>query len=251
MNPYLEQDDVWQDFHQSFIPLVREALSEQVRPGYFVKVEEHLFIHELPAEERRLLGRADVAVGDRRPERSSPSGTEVIEAPAYGQLALAVDVERHAYLEIRDRRHRDLVTVIELVSPANKKAGVDRDQYLAKRQQLLLSNVHFVEIDLLRGGPRLPVQGLPDCDYYVLVSRAEDRPDVAPWPLGLREQLPKVPIPLRAPDGPAWLDLQPLLHRLYDAAGYEDHIYTGSPQPPLAAGDEAWARQLLPGAAQG
>ena len=65
MNPYLEQEDVWQDFHQSFIPLVRETLSEQVRPAYVVKVEEQLFIHELPPEGRRLLGRADVAVADR------------------------------------------------------------------------------------------------------------------------------------------------------------------------------------------
>src|SRR5256885_15376829 len=58
MNPYLEQEEVWQDFHQSFIPRVRAILAEQVRPAYVVKVEEHRFIHELSAEERRLLGRA-------------------------------------------------------------------------------------------------------------------------------------------------------------------------------------------------
>ncbi len=32
MNPYLEQDDVWTDFHQSFIPLVRELLSPRFGP---------------------------------------------------------------------------------------------------------------------------------------------------------------------------------------------------------------------------
>jgi hypothetical protein len=250
MNPYLEQEDVWQDFHQSFIPLIREALSEQVRPGYFVMIEEHLFIHELPAEERRLVGRADVGVTSSGQASSSLPGTQVIEAPAYGQLALTVDVERHSYLEIRDRRHRDLVAVIELLSPSNKRLGVDRDQYLAKRQKFLLSGAHLVEMDLLRGGPRLPVEGLPDCDYYVLVSRVQDRPAVALWPIQLRERLPKVPIPLRADDGPAWLDLQPLLHRLYDAAGYEDHIYTGSPQPPLSARDNEWVGQLLPARSQ-
>jgi Protein of unknown function (DUF4058) len=36
MNPYLEHADVWQDFHQSFIPLLRRLLAEQVRPKYLV-----------------------------------------------------------------------------------------------------------------------------------------------------------------------------------------------------------------------
>jgi hypothetical protein len=40
-------------------------------------------------------------------------------------------------------------------------------------------------------------------------------------------------------------DLQEMLHRLYDAAGYEDYIYSGAPQPPLTADDEAWAQQLV------
>jgi hypothetical protein len=60
--------------------------------------------------------------------------------------------------------------------------------------------------------------------------------------LRLRERLPVIPIPLRAPDSDARLDLQEALHRLYDAAGYEDYIYSGAPQPPLHPDDAAWAR---------
>src|SRR5437588_7216363 len=81
MNPYLEQEDVWQDFHQSFIPLVREVLSQQVRPAYLVKVEEYLFIHELPAEERRFLGRADRAVADSEAAPDARPTAAVVEAP--------------------------------------------------------------------------------------------------------------------------------------------------------------------------
>jgi len=168
----------------------------------------------------------------------------VQEAPAYGRLPALLDVERHAYVEIRDRQKRDLVTVLELLSPSNKRPGADREQYLAKRRQLLSSPVHLVEIDLLRGGPRLPVDGLPGCDYCALVSRAQDRPRVALWPVLLRDRLPAVPIPLRSPDGPAQLDLQGLLDRLYDSAGYEDYLYDGLPQPPLSALDAAWAEGL-------
>ena len=152
MNPFLEQDDVWQDFHQSFIPLVRELLSEQVRPTYIVKVEEHLYIHELSTEERQFLGRANVSVADSRVEMEARPPAAVAEAPAYARLPASVDIERQSYLEIRDRRNRELITVIELLSPANKRPGPDR-AILGRALRLLTSPVHLVEIDLLRGGP--------------------------------------------------------------------------------------------------
>jgi hypothetical protein len=63
MNPYLEQEDVWHDFHERFIPLVATLLGGQLRPRYIVKIDEHIFVHELTAESRRLIGRADVSVG--------------------------------------------------------------------------------------------------------------------------------------------------------------------------------------------
>ncbi|MGH7224123.1 MAG: DUF4058 family protein, partial [Gemmataceae bacterium] len=164
----------------------------------------------------------------------------------HGRIPVAIDVERLSFVEIRDRRDRQLVTVLELLSPSNKRQGPDREQYLAKRRQFLAGNVHLVEIDLLRGGPRMPVEDLPDCDYCIMVSRVEKRPDVGIWPVRLRERLPVIPIPLRAPDADARLDLQEALHHLYDAAGYEDYIYTGASQPPLHPDDAAWARQFLP-----
>lgn len=246
MNPYLEQDDVWQDFHQSLIPLIREILSEQVRPGYVVKIEEQLFIHELSAEERQFLGRSDVSLARNPSAGTARTSGACIPAPVHARLLPTLDVERHAFLEIRDRNDRGLVTVIELLSPSNKRSGPDREQYVAKRRQICASPTHLVEIDLLRGGPRMPMEDLPDCDYYALVSRAETRPDVEVWPLRLRDRLPTIPIPLRAPDADAQLDLQEALHRLYDAAGYEDYIYTGTPRPPLHPDDAAWAQGFLP-----
>jgi hypothetical protein len=250
MNPYLEQESVWHDFHQSFMPVAREMLTRQVAPTYVVKVEEHLFIHELPADERLFLGRADAAVVDRRgvpaePPGASGPGTSV-EAPAYARLPATVDVERHSYLEIRDREGMALISVVELLSPSNKRAGPDREQYVAKRRQLFASSTHFVEIDLLRGGPRLPLDELPHCDYYAAVSRAEQRPRVGVWPVRLRDRLPEIPIPLRAGEPDPRLDLQEALDRVYDAAGYAYYIYRGNPSPPLAPDDAAWAKQFVP-----
>ena len=150
------------------------------------------------------------------------------------------------FVEIRDRRRRELVTVIELLSPSNKRPGPDREQYLGKRGQLLSSSAHIVEIDLLRGGPPMPSADRPDCSYSVLVSRVEPRPLAEFWPIGLRDRLPVIPVPVRPPDPDARLDLQEILHRIYDVAGYELYIYDGHPDPPLDPDEAAWTQTFVP-----
>lgn len=241
MDPNLEHEDVWHDFHERFIPALAEALGPQVRPNYIVKIDEHPYIHELPSEQRRPIGRPDLLLsGNSIPAKNAATA----EAPIYGRLPLAIDVERQAYIEIRDRSTREVVTVIEVLSPSNKSPGADRDQYLGKRDQFLRSKANFVEIDLLRGTPRLPVEGLPACDYYAMVSRPDDRPRVELWPMGLREVLKPVPIPLRPGDADATLDLQKVLNRVCDAAGYQNYIDENAVQPPLSNDDARWTPQL-------
>ena len=246
MNPYFEQPARWPGFHTKFLAAINERLIPQVAPKYVVDVEEHIYIHDLPPEPRRLLGRADLSVA--RPE-GAPAGQPalgVLEAPAPVELQLPVqDVERVHFLEVRTRQGWELVTVIELLSPSNKR-GEDRRDDLAKRRGLLRSPANLVEIDLLRGGPPMPPDARPACEYSVLVSHAERRPAAAFWPIRLRDRLPVIPIPLRRPDEDARIDLQEILHRVYDAYGYADFIYAGSPDPPLDPEDEAWARQLMP-----
>ncbi len=221
MNPYLEQDDTWDDFHPSFIVQARNTLSPQVGPNYLTRIVFRDSLHELSAEERRFAGQA-------------------------------VETQREAHLEIYDRRDRRAVTVLELLSMANKTPGPDHDAYVGKRRSLLASQIHLVEIDLRRGGTRPMPPELPSCDYYALVSRYEHRPDkVDVWPIRLRERLPVIPIPLTAPDPDVQLDLQSLLHRVYDDAEYGKYIYMETPQPPLAPDDDAWARSLVPPQASG
>src|SRR5262249_49705077 len=149
--------------------------------------------------EHHFIGRGDVSLARGTGTLPSQTATAILEAPAYGRLPDSVDVERHAFLEVRDRQSRELVTVLELLSPANKYQRPDRETYLAKRRHFLASPVHLVEIDLLRGGPRMPIEDLPDCDYCVMVSRSQERPRVGLWPIRLRERLPVIPIPLRPP----------------------------------------------------
>lgn len=250
MNPYLEQNDTWEDFHHDFITRTREIISQQVGPNYLVKIEVRLYLHELSVEERRYFGRADVGVIAPAAAKTSAAATSLATAPVRLTLP-AVDVERHSSLEIRDRRNRRLVTVLELLSPPKKTSGEDRNDYLAKRSHILATPTHLVEIDLGRGGERPRPPEIPACDYYVLVSRAEERPDLGLWPISLRDRLPEVPIPLAAPDPNVLLDLQAVLHRVYDAADYGKYIYGEAPQPPLSPSAAAWAQQFVPSAFKG
>jgi len=245
MNPYLEREVVWHDFHERFLILGAGIIGAQVRPDYVVRVDDHVFIDESPDEPRRALGRADLGIARAVPAIEHEPDVAVLEAPTRIRVP-PTDFTREIFLEVIDRRSREVVTVIELLSPSNKrKSGVNRAQYLAKRAALLASRTHLVEIDLLRGGEPMPGEDRPDCCYSVLVSRAEERPDAGFWPLAMADRLPIIPIPLRSPHPDARLDLQELLHRVYDEAGYEYDIYDGPPAPPLTEAQTAWAAPFL------
>lgn len=215
MNPFLEQNDTWEDFHQEFLTRARSPLARQVEPEYYVKMETRLYIHELSAEERLTMP--------------------------------AVETIRDRWLEVRDRRDRRVVTVIELLSPANKDRSGNREAYLAKRSVILASPAHLVEIDLRRGGERPAIPPLPTCDYYALVSRYEHRPEISFWPISLRERLPVVQVPLSGSDPNVELDLKLALNLAYDDAHYGNYIYSEQPQPPLSTADVEWARRIING----
>src|SRR3954447_6302491 len=108
MNPYLEQQSVWHDFHERALPLAADLLGAQVLPRYFVKIDEHMFVHELGQEQRHFLGRGDLWVAPLASDRSSSGATGLLEAP--GEVGLPhIDVEGLSFLEIRDRDSRELV----------------------------------------------------------------------------------------------------------------------------------------------
>src|SRR5437870_12736086 len=100
MNPYLEQSDTWEDFHQSFMTHARDVLSGKVGAHYLVKIEVRLYLHELPASERRYFGRADAGISTPAPGSRFGEVPGPVAAPV--QLTLpAVDIERHASRDSR------------------------------------------------------------------------------------------------------------------------------------------------------
>jgi hypothetical protein len=133
-----------------------------------------------------------------------------------------------------------LVTAIEVLSPVSKRPSHEAYQdYLRQRRQLLRSETHLIEIDLLRGGERPPLERfVPPAPYYVTLSRAPRRPVVEVWPVRLWERLPVLPVPLLEPDPDVALDLGTVVAAVYERGAYARLIDYHLP-PPLPALSEA------------
>ena len=251
MNPYLEDPTGWRGFHGHMLSGMTFALTPRVAPAYFVEYEEALRIDVPDEGRRRLFAIADVAMtdADRAVDTDEGGGVAVARRAKVKPLTRTVRLglkRKHRWLSIRDTKSREVVTVIELLSPSNKEPGDDREAYLRKRLTLLGSAVHLVEIDLLRGGGRMPVSDPPACDYCYVVSRQPLRPKVQVWPITVRDALPPVPIPLRTGEPEVELELKEVLDAVYDGAGYALRVYDDPPVPPLSTRDAKWAAKFVP-----
>jgi hypothetical protein len=155
--------------------------------------------------------------------------------------------DRRRYIGLRNNLREQPFTVTEILRWDVKQPGRIRDHYLKQRTTWLDSGISLVEIDLLRGGERTPLPGVPDGDYRVVIGRGiESGSKFEVWPVRLRDRLPVIPIPLRPGGAEIALDLQQVLHDVYDSAHYGDHVYHYSPDVPLSPDDAAWAAQFVP-----
>jgi hypothetical protein len=243
MNPYLEQPDVWHEFHEAFCGEIMTHLSRSLPEPYYVRGDATVYVREWNGSERHPLGRPDAFVSGAA--ESAGASVATLAAPARTLLP-EVDMFTETTIEIHDSRRRRVVTAIEVLSPSNKDLNDDYRRYASKRLAYLHSGASLVEIDLLRGGTRpRTLKPLPPGDYFVLVARPHQHPEADVWPISLRQPLPPIPIPLAALDPDVSIDLQAMLHAAYDARSFRKFIYDGEPTPALGSEDAAWARGLL------
>jgi hypothetical protein len=268
MDPYLESPDIWPDFHDGLAGEIRNALNSTLPPSYYARLEMRPEIGVVEDDEeyaRRIV--PDIAVVSNPRTTRGPGGVAVADAPRqaisenFFTLTVYEEPFRHAFVEIRDpSRGHKLVTLIEIVSPSNKREGPDRRAYLQKKKQVLLSDANLIEIDLLREGDR-PLGNpyleekisriAPAPDYLVLVNRAWPRTDKAIdyqiFHAYLPEMLPCIPVPLRRELDEVPLDLQYVFNRAYDGGPYRRGAvdYGNPPNPPLTGEWAAWAQQRI------
>ena len=144
-----------------------------------------------------------------------------------------------------------LVTVIEVLSLANKLAGEGQRQYRQKQRELSDTNVSLVEIDLLRRGDRVlsvPASLIPRHarTTYQCVRRGWETGRFEVYPIRLRSPLPGIRIPLREEDRDIRLDLQAIVQLAYRKGRYRLTIdYDEPPDLPLRGEDARWARALV------
>jgi len=254
MDPWLEDSEVFPDLHHTLITLAREAINAKLPPGYVATSANRVWVDD------ELVREPDVALfgHERHPnDNGNGNGGTATALALAGLTAIAVrqsDPEEEAYLEIRSARGKRLVTAIEIISLANKRAGKKgRETYMEKQDEYRLSGVNLVEIDLLRAGPHVSAilkedlqKVLGGFDYHVSVVVARGRTTRHAVGIKLADRLPAFAIPLDRGVAPVMLDLQPLLDRAYDGGRYTELFDYGSPcNPPLSPEQQTWAEGIL------
>ncbi len=239
MNPYLENPELWSEVHFGLIAVLARSLNSIITPKYRAAVEKRAYSDSL------LVGIPDVSVLQRGTESAKQNlATATLSEPLVVTVPMTEETQER-YLEIREVGTGTVITVVEVLSPKNKRSGQGKSKAETKRQNELNSNANLVEIDLLRTGEPKPIAGGVPSDYRVLVSRATRRPEAELYPFNLRDTIPRFPLPLQPGDEEPVVDLHTVLDQVYQEAALDLAIaYDQQPVPPVSDDDLAWIRML-------
>jgi hypothetical protein len=214
MDPYLEDESLWPVFHHQLVTCLYQILLPGLVDRYRARVNQRHYVTE------------------------------------QALFTSVVREEHHEdYVEIRQRADGRLITLVDVVSPANKLMQAGRAAYLAKRCEGKSASANLVEIDLiLQGQPTLEYSrdGLPDWDYAVTVTRSTQPERYEIYTATLQKKLPRFRLPLASDDRDTVLDLHTAFTRCYDQGGFAAKIdYTKDPSTPLNAEDRKWLNDVL------
>lgn len=258
MDPFIETQ-MWEDFHASLATYLRDELNPMLPDALRARLQKRVYIESKVGE---YLGWyvPDVYL-HAKPKLTPPS-----QVGTSGGLLVKEPVVVPIKLEFRERevrivdvtRGNEVITVIEIISPWNKR-GDGREEYLKKQREYLEGNVSIVEIDLVRVGRPVTLGGrgtqseLDDedqfRDYHVSVFDA-GADKLLCYTFPLRERLSGFRIPLRPGDSQPVVDLQSLVDMTYAKGGYQDIDYSKPLRPALSPADAEWAQSLLAARAQ-
>lgn len=247
MNPYLEA--FWRDVHARMMVYISDVLSPQLPEGLVARVEHGVSIDADDGEKRLVY--PDVLVNEDRGASAGTNTATAVEADVATTPLVVLDEPPARHVEIIDLTTRErVVTAIEVLSPTNKLPGRGRDEYREKQHLYRRGGVNLVEIDLIRQGDHTAAVSLaliPPASrkaYLVCVWRA-GRSGYELYPVGLRDRLPRIAIPLRPRDRDVVLDLQQVIDMSYDRGRYSASLYRRPLDTALPADDETWVKAIV------
>lgn len=240
VDPFLEDQSYWMDFHPTFLNYLREALGDGLPDDYEARIDERVRLVDVTANSAIQI-RPDVAV-TRTPGCLGAALAALLDPDTIPTIVM--DEDRETFIKVLHRPDRQLITIIELLSPSNKNEP-DRRDYLTRRNAVMRQAVHLVELDFLVAGQSVPMaRPMPPTPFHVIVSRWERRPDCQVYSWGLRDPLPTVPVPLRQPDPDVLIDLADVYATAYRRGRYAKSItYTEAIRLPLSDDDRAWVHE--------
>ena len=214
MDPYLEEERLWPAFQHQLV----HTLYQMLLPG--------------------LMDRYRARVCERH---------NTIEQALFTSIVREEHHESH--LELRQRSDSRLITVVEVVSPANKVSPEGRQADLSRRHDVRRQNANVVEIDLiLQGTPLLDSlrENMPHWDYAVIVSRWTQPDRYQVYSAALSKPLPRFRVPLASDDRDTVIDLQAAVCRAFDQGDFREQIdYQREPNTRLTDENRAWVVQRL------
>jgi hypothetical protein len=247
MDPYLEQSGLWEEVHRSLVHGIQQFLISLLSPRYQTVVEYRTYHAFLPPPAEQGADIPNIP-GDSAKDIPSNSHevdlASVADHAGVSQLPTPQEVSEK-YLEIRQAQTQEVVTVIEIMSLGNKWPGDGKKQYERKRHEIMASLANLIEIDLLRGGDPPGIN-----NYRIVISRSAQRPRADIYRFSMRQPIPSFPIPLRPGEPEPTLQLNQILHQVYDQNDYNRVIDYQQPPPPpeLFSVDLDWVKQIVEGA---
>jgi hypothetical protein len=249
MDPYLEGPEHWRSFHHLLADEIMAQLNRTLSERYYADVEVRTVLEEVSISTVHTI-LPDTGVLEVEPQTASGTAVTAIPAAPIQRLAMPLAQSRLRSVRVYTTAGHTLVTSLEILSPVNKR-GAGLEAYRLKRDRMLRSPVHLIEIDLLRGmqRPGWEVCEPPiDTDYILLVNRARmDRDRISDiWPVALNQPLPRLPVPLLHVDPDVALDLGGAVAVIYERAAYARRIDYDQPVPPptLRPDMAAWLATL-------
>lgn len=235
MNPYLERPHLWRDFHNALISALANDIGPRLPHKYRADLKQRTEVEYLcdPAESMT-----------RRAPTPSLEETNAVRVLMPREVKVT-------WLQVEAAPDREVVTVIEVLSPTNKAPGTGRYRYLRKREAITAKYVNLVEIDLLRRGQPMPLEtSLPASDYRILVCRGLEHPSALLYPFSVQQAIPKLTLPLLRRDEELEVDLGAIVNRMHYTARYGKVARYHEPPPePAFEGEEVqkWVKERVAG----